>query len=121
MKLKLNPATSLIAIAISALIAYGFYSFGNPIDFHSVRHIIIVISIFVYSSITLIATIGTNFETSRITTVNRTVSVVFFIIGLIATVILNYFSFSIPMFVIVMGILFLIFVLLLYVLSKTDQ
>ena len=121
MKLKINPITTLIAVAICALIAYGFYSFGITSDFHSAHHLIIVFSTFAFSSVTLAATIGINFETSRITTVIRTVSFVFFCVGLIASILLNMFTSSIPLLIITMGILFLIFVLLIYSLSKTDQ
>jgi len=121
MKLHINPITSLIAIAISVLIAYGFYSFGIISDFHSSHHLIIVFSAFVFSSITLLVTIGINFETSRITAVIRTTSFVFFCVGLIATVLLNMFTSSIPLLIITMGILFLTFVFLIYSLSKTDQ
>lgn len=121
MKLKINPVTSLIAVAICALIAYGFYSFGIISDFHSTHHLIIVFSTFAFSSITLTATIGINFETNRITTVIRTASFVFFCVGLIATVLLNMFTSSIPLLIITMGILFLVFVFLIYSLSKTDK
>lgn len=120
MKLKINPVPTFIAVAISFLIAFGFYSYGNS-ELHGMYKFFIVTSIFIYASITLATTLGINFETGRITTVIRTASLIFFIVGLIATILLSILSISLPLIIIIMGILFLLFFLTVYSLSKTNQ
>jgi hypothetical protein len=67
--MKLNFITSIIAIALSLLIAYGFYSFHN-----NENKILLSAGSFVFLTSTLVMTIGASFELPRTNTNIRVVS-----------------------------------------------
>ena len=75
--MKLNLVQTIIAIAVSLLIAYGLYNFHN-----SENKVLLSLGSFVFLAITLIITIGVNVEQSRTTTNTRVVSGIFFAIAL---------------------------------------
>ena len=104
--MKINFVQTIIAIAVSLLIAYGFYSFHD-----SENKILLSAGSFVFLAITLILTIGTSFELPRTTTNVRVVSGIFFAVALISNLIFTFIAFSIPSYVITNGILLLVFIL----------
>lgn len=114
--MKINFIQTIIAIAISLLIAYGLYSFHV-----SENRIPLSASSFVFLAITLILTIGTSFERPRTTTNIRVVSGIFFVIALISSIVFTVFNFSLPSYVIINGLLLLIFILIVYSISKANQ
>jgi len=114
--MKLNFITTLIAIAVSLLIAYGLYSFHN-----SENKILLSAGSFVFFAITLILAIGTSFELPRTTTNIRVVSGVFFAIALASNLIFVFISFSVPSYIIINGILLLVFVLIVYSINRAKQ
>jgi len=114
--MKLNFVQTIIAIAVSLLIAYGLYSFHD-----SENKILLSLGSFVFLATTLVIAIGVNFEQSRTTTNIRVVSGIFFVIALASNLIFSFFTFSTPSYVITNGILLLIFALIAYSINKTKQ
>ena len=102
--MKINFVQTIIAVALSSLIAYGLYSFHE-----SENKIVLSLGSFVFLATTLLITIGVNFEQSRTTTNVRVVSGIFFVIALSSNLIFSFFKFSTPSYVITNGILLLIF------------
>ena len=114
--MKLNVVQTIIAIAVSLLIAYGLYSFHD-----SENRLLLSLGSFVFLATTLVTTIGVNFEQSRTTTNIRVVSGIFFTIAFVSNLIFSISKFSPPSYVIINGILLLIFVLIAYSINKAKQ
>lgn len=114
--MKVNFIKTAIAISVSALIAYGFYSFHK-----SDNNLFLTFGSFVFMLFTLIMSIGISFEQSRSTTNIRVVSGLFFFVGVISNLIFSFLNFSIPSYVIVNGILLLIFALIAYSIYRAKQ
>ncbi len=114
--MKINLVQTIIAIAVSALIAYGLYHFHD-----NENQILLSIGSFVFLSVTLALSLGVSFEQSRTTTNIRVVSGIFFAVALISNLIFNFLNFSTPSYVITNGILLLVFVLIVYSVNKAKQ
>jgi hypothetical protein len=114
--MKINFVQTIIAIALSILIAYGLYSFHD-----SENKILLSVGSFVFLAATLILTIGTSFEQSRTTTNIRVVSGIFFAVALISNLIFTFINFSVPIYIITNGILTLVFLLIVYSVNKAKQ
>lgn len=114
--MKINFVQTIIAIAVSALIAYGLYSFHN-----GENKILLSAGSFVFLSVSLILSIGVNFEQSRTSTNIRVLSGIFFAIALISNLIFNFLSFSEATYIITNGILFLIYILIVYSINSAKQ
>jgi len=114
MKVKLVPA--IVAVLLSALIAYGFWSF------HSFENkILLAVGGFVFCAATLFCTFGINYELPRTTTNIRFLSITFFIIALVSNLIFCFVNFSVPLYVILNGILLLIYILIVYSIAKAKM
>lgn len=114
--MKVNFVKSVIAIAISGLIAYGYFHFHN-----GENKSLLSLGCFLFTATTLLWTIGINFEFPRTTTMVRTVSGIFFVVALLSNLIFSFTDFSVPFYVIVNGILALIYLLIAYTISKAKQ
>ena len=114
--MKIDFIKSLISLAISALIAYGFYSFH-----HSENSQLLIWTSFVELFLSSFIVLGIRFELNRTTTLVRTTSSIFFIVFLITNILFSLFPFSKPLFVIVSGLLVLTCVLIVYSLLKAKQ
>ncbi|WP_213524095.1 hypothetical protein [Nonlabens sp.] len=114
--MRINLVQTTIAIAVSALITYGLYNFyvGDNKNLLSAGS-------FVFLTTALIMTIGASFEPPRTTTNIRVVSGIFFAIALISNLIFTFINFSVPSYVIVNGILLLVFILIAYSINKSKQ
>jgi hypothetical protein len=64
---------------------------------------------------------GVNFKLPRTTTMVRTVSGIFFAIAILSNIVFSFTNFSEAMYIIVNGVLFLIFALIAYSVSKAKQ
>lgn len=106
----------MIAIAVSLLIAYGLYSFHQ-----SENKILLSAGSFLFLAVTLTLTIGTSFDLPRTTTNVRAVSGLFFIIGAISNLVFTFLNFSVPSYIIINGILLLVFILIAYSIIKAKQ
>jgi hypothetical protein len=113
MKTQVKFFQLIIAIAMSALISFGFYS----MDIES-NKLLIAIGGFVFFAITLACTIGIQFETAGVSTNVRVLSSIFFVVGLVSHVVFSFFSSSVPLYVIVNGIVLLVYALIVNGLIK---
>jgi hypothetical protein len=114
--MKVHFVQAIIAIAVSLLIAYGLYSFHD-----SENKILLTAGSFLFLAITLILTIGTSFELPRTTTNIRVVSSIFFAIALICNLVFTFINFSVPSYIIINGILLLVFIFIAYSINKAKQ
>ena len=114
--MKINFVQTIIAIAVSSLIAYGFYSFCG-----SKNKALLTMGSFIFLATTLVITIGVNFEKSRTTSNVRVVSGIFFAIALMSNLVFSFFTFSTPSYVITNGILLLIYMLIAYSINNAKQ
>ncbi len=114
--MKINFVQTIIAIAASLLIAYGLYSFHD-----SKNKILLSAGSFVFLAIALVLSIGISFELPRTTTNVRVLSGLFFAMGLISNLIFSSINFSVPSYVIINGILLLVFISLVYAINKVKQ
>ncbi len=114
--MKINFVPTIIATAVSLLIAYGLYSFHN-----SENKILLSAGSFVFLATTLVMSIGASFELQRTTTNIKVVSGIFFAIALIGNLIFTFVNFSVPSYVIINGILILVFILIVYLINQTKQ
>lgn len=114
--MKTDFTKTILAIAISALIAYGLYSFHE-----SDNKMLLSIGSFIFLSATLILSIGTSFELQRSNINVKVISGIFFAIALISNLIFAFIGFSVPSYVLTNGILLLVFVLIAYSILKAKQ
>lgn len=114
--MKLNFITTIIAIAVSLLIAYGLYSCHN-----FENKILLSAGSFVFLATALVMTIGASFKLPRTSTNIKVVSGIFFAIALISNLIFTFINFSVPSYIIINGILILVFILIVYSTNKAKQ
>jgi hypothetical protein len=106
--MKLNPVLILISFALAALIAYGFYS-GNNGEFQW----LITLGSGIFIFITLAGITGINFGRGGTGNV-RVLSTVFFIIAIISNLLFTFVPLTFARYIIVNGIIFLIYILIGY-------
>lgn len=114
--MKINFVQTIIAIAISLLIAYGFYSFHD-----SENKILLSAGSFVFLATTLVMAIGASFELQRTTTNIRVVSGILFTIAFISNIIFTFINFSVKSYIIINGLLLLVFILIAYSIYTAKQ
>ncbi len=114
--MKINLVKTVIAIAISLLIAFGFFSF-----YKGENKFLLSSGSFIFLMLTLIMAVGIKFELSRTNTNLKVVSGIFFVIALISNIAFSFSKFSVPIYIIVNGILLLVFVFIAYSIFKAKQ
>lgn len=114
--MKINSIKAIIAICVSGLIAYGFYSFHKTDN-----KLLLSVGSFVFLSLTLLFTLSISFSLSRTTTMIRTVSGIFFAIAFISNLLFSFFNFSTPIYVIINGIALMTYALIAYSISRAKQ
>ena len=115
--MKINPIPILIALAISALIAYTLYSFCNTENQELLLAICGGISMF----LPLATCLGVRFPEGRTSANIAVIGGVFFGIMLVAGLVFAFVQFSTPALVIVDGLLLLMFLLCVYAIGKAKQ
>lgn len=114
--MKIDYIKTIIALAISILIAYGFYSF-----YHLGNSQLLVMITFIELFISSLFVLGLNFKLNRTTLNVRVVSSIFFFVFLITNLIFSLFDFSRQTYIIINGLIILIGVLIVYSLVKLKQ
>lgn len=114
MKIKAIPL--VIVLGISAIITYGLYSFctsGNAI----------LLAVFggLMSLATLATAFGVTFRHQGKSVNIKVVSLVFFVLALISNIVFARCAFKIPTYIIVNGLLILIWLLVVYGISKAKN
>lgn len=120
MKINFRFVIILIAFFLSMLCAYGFYAFWPQDLLLSSKHIAILVATFIITFFT-IGSLGISVTSERTTFLIRTVAIVFFILGLISDILLAIFAKSQAPIIITIGMEFLIYLLIIYSLTKANQ
>lgn len=117
MKSKFFP--NVLAIFTSLFIGYGFFTFyiGNNLYIQILTSLIAI----VFSILTLVSAFGINYETTRIGTVISFVGTTFFTLGLILLALLMIFSETAKWIVLPMGLFSLLYLSIIYFVSKSGQ
>lgn len=114
MKIKVIP--SVIALAMSALIAYGFYYFCK-----SDNQTLLSVGSGVMSFCMLLTAFGLSFQNPRASANIKVVSIVFFILALISNLIFAFVQFYSPAYIITNGLILLVWLLVAYAVGKAKQ
>ena len=107
--MKVDLFQTIIAIAIGALISYGFSIFNE-----NYNNMIFGLGNFVIFSTSLIFLLGTNFEFTNSGTKVRVVSGVFFVLAMISSLVFTFINFTVLSLVITNAIIFLVYILVMY-------
>ena len=105
--MKLDIVKSLIAVAISALLAYACYEIC---DYERLQWVIAVGS-FVSIGMPMVLALGVSSQQERSSVMLKTLSWVFLLIEMVSNGVFVFFDFGIPIYVIVNGLILLIFAL----------
>lgn len=115
--MRINVLYSIIAVCISALVAYGFYSFCR-----SENQCLMAIGGFLFIGFPLFLAMGVSSPARRSTVNMKVLAVVFFLIALAVNILFACLShFSIPLYIILNGITALIFFLIYHSVYSTKQ
>ena len=114
--MKIDFIKTFIAIAVSALIAYGFYSLN-----HSENNQLLVFTSFAELLLSAFLVLGLQFDLNRTTINVSTVASIFFVIFLVGNIAFSFLPFSQPIYVIVNGLIFLTGMLIIYSIIKAKQ
>lgn len=115
--MKVNFVNSLIAVAISALLAYVCYEIC---DYERIQWVI-TIGAFITIALPALFAIGVSVKEQRGSIMLKTLSYVFFIMELVANGIFVFFDFQVPLYVIINGLLLLIYLLIYNSIYKTHM
>lgn len=115
--MKLDVVKSLIAVAISALMAYACYEIC---DYDRVRWVV-TIGAFLTSGITSVFSLGITLEQVRSSTMLKALAWVILIVEIITNGIFVFFDFSVPVYVIINGLILLIFALIYNSIYRTKM
>ena len=118
MKLKLFPF--VISSLISLLISFLFFVINAETPSKSMQYAY-AFSAFIISFSTLTFAFPIQYKSSRLGVNMKLVSLIFFLVLIVSNFLLSFFFFSINWLLIIIGIELLIFLLIIYYLSKTEQ
>jgi hypothetical protein len=112
--MKINPVMLIVSLSLSALIAFGFYTANRG---ETYLWLITVGSAFL-CFITLSGILAVSFDARGGTGNYKIVAALFFIITLISNVIFNFLDFTLAPYIIINGILFLLFIVIEYAIIR---
>jgi hypothetical protein len=112
--MKINPVMLIVSLAVSALVAFGFYTANQG---EACLWLITIGSAFL-CFITLSGILAVSFDAGGGTGNYRIVSALFFIVTLISNIIFNFLNFTLASYIIINGILFLLFITIEYAIIK---
>lgn len=110
--MKLNPIPALLGIGISALLAYGFYTFAP-----GTTNVMVSIGTFIMLSLSAICAVGIRFNYYTKAVSTRMLSIFFFCASFISNLIFVFIA-STDAYVIIHGIMLLLYLLLLYYVTR---
>jgi hypothetical protein len=112
--MNINPVMLIVSLAVSALIGFGFYTANQG----EVYHWLITVGSAFLCFISLSGILAVSFDVRGGTGNYKIVSALFFIIMLISSIIFNFLNFTLASYIIINGILFLLFVTIEYAIIK---
>jgi len=114
--MKLNPVTTIIAAGLSALLAFAFYSY-SPSD----SKVMLTVGSFIFLLITSVAFLSLSFQQPRTTTLIKTVSTIFFVLGFGLHITAGLLKFNQQNYIISVGLLSLVYLLIAYSIARQKQ
>jgi len=115
--MKINFVMLLIALAIAALIAFGFYSSNKEEPYVW----LITIASGIMGFVTLSGILAVSFDVRGSTGNIRVVLILFFIAGLISNLVFSFAAMTPPPYIIINGIIFLLYILITYGIVKSPK
>ena len=115
--MKINAFPAILAAAISALLAYGLYSFCKTPG----QELLLAIGGFVCFFLTLSVGVAVRFEEGRTSTNTAVLGWFFFFIMLISHVVFTFILFATPVYIIINGVLLLASLGVIYAVAKAKQ
>jgi hypothetical protein len=109
-KMKINPVMLAVSLAVSALVAFGFYTANQG----EVYLWLITMGSAFLCFVTLSGILAVSFDVRGGTGNYKIVSALFFIITLISNIMFNFLNFTLAPYIIINGILFLLFIVIEY-------
>jgi len=115
--MKVNSVYLIIALAISALISFGFYSF-----YEGVNKTILVAGNMIFLSLTIIPSLAIEIkDRARTTTLIKIVSGIMFFCGLLANLFFSFTAIRKDWYIIIIGLILMIYCLIVYSLLRSKQ
>ena len=111
---KIKVVPMLVSIAIATLLAYAFYTYA---DSESNRWLMTILG-GVISFIMMFGTMGFTIQAQRSLAMMRVLSAIFFVATLVYNSIFCVLGFTVPLFIIVNGLVLLVYVLIQYYMAK---
>lgn len=115
--MKVDFIKCLIATIISSLLGYCFYTFAVTAEYNT----LLLVGSLITLIITSILSLATTFEPYRTNTLIKTVSIIFFFVMLISNSIFTMINFKVELYVIINGLLLMVYFLGIYSLAKAKQ
>lgn len=115
--MKIDFVKTIIAITISALVAYACYEIC---DYEHIQGVI-TIGAFLTIGIPMVLALGVSSQQERSSVMLKTLSWVFFLIEIISNGTFVFFDFSIPVYIIINGIILLMLVLIYNSIYRTKM
>jgi hypothetical protein len=119
--MKINTFPFVISILISLLISYAFYTIDFGFQKTEQFKLLSSIIAFIFSTTTLAFSFGASYESDRTGLVIRSFSIAYFIFGIFGLMLLKLFLLSIPVLVILSGIMILSYTLIVYFVFRANQ
>jgi hypothetical protein len=113
-EMKIDPVMLIVSLAVSALIAFGFYTANQG----EVYPWLITVGSALLCFVTLSGILAVSFDVRGGTGNYKIVSALFFIITLIDNIVFNFLNFTVAPYIIINGILFLLFMVIEYAIIK---
>lgn len=114
--MKINPILTLVAVALSALFAYLFVSITNSENF-----VLLGIGSFFMLACSSIMCLGVSFERQGTAVNSKLIAAIFCVLFFISNLIIAFFNFTVPPYIIINGVLFLIFIISIYSVVKANM
>lgn len=114
--MKLNVIKTAIAVAICALITYALHGL-----YDGENRPLLLTGSFITLAVTLVLTMGVTFSRERMGVNVKVVAGIFFVALLMSNLIFSLTDFSAPNYIIVNGVITLVFLLIAYSLCQTKQ
>lgn len=115
--MKIDIVKSLIVVLLTALITYGLYSVS---DYDTVRWWLTGVSAAVLA-ISGVLTFGVSFEGERSSAMFKVLSGIMFFVFLFANLTFAFFEFSLPLYIILNGVMLLVYALAGVSIVRTKQ
>ena len=117
--MKFNPISATIGVAMALLLAYLCYAISSA---DTALLILLTLGSFIANAATLVPAFAVSVpEYPRTTALLKTVASVFSVIIIGANIVISFLDFSAPFYIIITGLLLLVFILVYYSVYRAKQ